>query len=135
MTTPHLILNPDSLPRPRGFAHAVVGASGTTVHIGGQAGHDSSGAIVSEDLVAQFDQAAANVIAALAAAGGRAEHLVEIQIFTTDVRGYRSQLGQLAEAYQRHFGRHYPAIALLGVGELFDPEAKVELVCTAIIPD
>jgi enamine deaminase RidA (YjgF/YER057c/UK114 family) len=135
MRGPHLVLNPDALAPPRGFAHAVVAATGKTVHLGGQAGHDSAGTIVSDDLVAQFDQAAGNVVTALGAAGGRAEHLVSMQIFTTDIDAYRSALGALAEAYRRHFGRHYPAIALMGVSGLFDPAAKVELVCTAVIPD
>jgi enamine deaminase RidA (YjgF/YER057c/UK114 family) len=135
MTSPHLILNPESLAPARGFSHVVVGATGTMVHLGGQAGHDSQGSIVSDDLVAQFDQAAANVAAALAAAGGRPEHLVSIQIFTTDIERYRLSLGELADVYHRHFGSHYPAIALMGVSALFDPDAKIELVCAAVIPD
>jgi enamine deaminase RidA (YjgF/YER057c/UK114 family) len=36
---------------------------------------------------------------------------------------------------RRHLGRHYPATALFGVTELFDPAALVELVCTAVVPD
>jgi enamine deaminase RidA (YjgF/YER057c/UK114 family) len=135
MTTRHLVLNPADLAPARGFAHAVVAAGGTTVHLGGQAGHDSDGAIVSDDLVDQFDRAAANVVTALDAAGGRPEDLVSIQIFTTDIDAYRSALRDLSRIYRRHFGRHYPAIALMGVTGLFDPAAKVELVCTALIPD
>jgi enamine deaminase RidA (YjgF/YER057c/UK114 family) len=135
MTGPHAILNPPALARARGFAHAVVAAEGTLVHLGGQAGHDGDGRIVSDDLVEQFDRAAANVMVALGAAGGRAQHLVSMQIYTTDIEAYRSQLPELADAYQRHFGRHYPAIALMGVTSLFDPGAKVELVCAAVIPD
>jgi len=135
MTSPHLILNPRALAPARGFSHVVVGATGTTVALGGQTGHDSRGVMVSDDLVAQFEQAAANVAEALAAAGGRPEHLVSMQIFTTDIEHYRLSLSELADAYRRHFGRHYPAIALMGVSGLFDPAAKVELVCTAVIPD
>lgn len=135
MTGSHSVVNPPTLPPARGFAHAVVVAGGTTVHLGGQTGHDSSGSIVSDDLLEQFDRAAANVVTALEAAGGRAEHLVSVQIYTTDIAAYRASLADLAAVYQRHFGRHYPAIALMGVAELFDPAAKVELVCTAVIPD
>jgi enamine deaminase RidA (YjgF/YER057c/UK114 family) len=48
--------------------------------------------------------------------------------------GYRAALRELAPVYRRHFGQHYPAIALIGVAELFDPAAKLELVGTAVLP-
>ena len=134
MTTPHEILNPETLPKPIGFSHAVVAAEGRTVYVGGQAGLDGDGKLVSDDLVEQFDQAAANVVAALAAAGAAPDQLVSMQIFVTDVGEYKARLTDLARAYQSHFGKHYPAIALLGVKELFEPAAQVELVCTAVVP-
>ncbi|MGH2806186.1 MAG: RidA family protein [Actinomycetota bacterium] len=135
MTSPHEILNPDALPAAVGFAHAVVAAPGRTVYLGGQAGLDAESNLVSEGLVAQFDKAAENVVTALAAAGGKPEHLVAMQIYVTDIAEYRNSLKGLADAYQKHLGRHYPAIALLGVNDLFDPAAKVELVATAVIPE
>jgi enamine deaminase RidA (YjgF/YER057c/UK114 family) len=58
-----------------------------------------------------------------------------MQIYVTDVAAYKGALTELGAAYREHFGRHYPATALLGVSELFDPAAKVELVCTAVIPN
>ena len=134
MTTPHEILNPETLATPVGFSHAVVAAEGRTVYLGGQAGIDKDGKLVSEDLVEQFSQAAANVVDALAAAGAAPDQLVSMQIYVTDVAEYKSKLADLASAYQSNFGKHYPAIALLGVAELFEPAAKVELVCTAVVP-
>jgi enamine deaminase RidA (YjgF/YER057c/UK114 family) len=134
VTTPHAIVNPPALADPVGFSHAVVAAPGMTVYLGGQAGHDASGTIVSESITEQFGQAAANVTAALAAVGAEPEHIVSMQIYVTDVAAYRAELSELAAAYRSHFGRHYPAIALFGVSELFDPAARVELVCTAVIP-
>jgi enamine deaminase RidA (YjgF/YER057c/UK114 family) len=135
MTSPHLILNPDELAPPRGFAHTVISAAGTTVYLGGQAGHDGDGNIVSDDLLEQFDRAAANVVAALAAAGGTADHIVSMQVFTTDAEEYRNSARALRDAYQRHFGTHYPAVSFFEVTGLFDAAAKVELVCTAVIPE
>lgn len=135
MTSPHEIVNPPTLAEPVGFSHAVVAAQGRTVFIGGQAGHDASGVIVGESVADQFAQAASNVVSALDAVGAVPEHLVSMQIYVTDVAAYREALPQLAIAYRKHLGRHYPAIALFGVSELFDPAAKVELVCTAVIPE
>ena len=134
MTSPHEILNPDTLPKRVGFAHAVVAAEGRTVYLGGQAALDVDGNIVGTSVAEQFAQAARNVVAALEAAGGSPEHLVSMQIFVTDVAEYKASLSELATAYRESFGRHYPAVALLGVNELFDPAAKVELVCIAVIP-
>jgi enamine deaminase RidA (YjgF/YER057c/UK114 family) len=135
MTSPHLIMNPSELAPPRGFAHVVVGAAGTAVYLGGQTAHDADGNIVSDDLVEQFDRAAGNVVSALAAAGGKPEHLVSMQVFTTAADDYRRAAAPLGEIYRRHFGKHYPALSFFEVAGLFDPAAKVELVCTAVIPD
>lgn len=125
--TPHRIVNPETLPAPSGFAHAVVAAPGRTVYLGGQIGE---GATVAE----QFSAAAANVVTALRAAGGEPQHLVSLTIFVTDVEAYRSALGSIGDAYRDHFGRHYPAMALFEVSRLFEPDALVELVGVAVVP-
>ena len=134
MTSPHNILNPSTLADPVGFSHAVIAAKGRTVYLGGQAAHDSNGKIVGGSMAEQFAQAASNVVLALDAAGAKPEHLVSMQIFVTDVAAYRTELKELAVAYKTNFGAHYPAIALLEVKGLFDPAAKVELVCVAVVP-
>jgi enamine deaminase RidA (YjgF/YER057c/UK114 family) len=83
----------------------------------------------------QFEAAAHNVMTALAAAGGMATHLVSMQIFVTSAAEYREALGEVGAAYRRHFGTHYPAMALVEVSALFDPNARVELLCVAVIPE
>jgi enamine deaminase RidA (YjgF/YER057c/UK114 family) len=133
--TGHEIVNPDALSPPIGFSHVVVPAAGRTVYLAGQTGHDANGRIVNESLVDQFDRACANVVTALSAARAKPEHLVSIHIYVTDVEGYRAALPELGAPYRRHFGRHYPAISLFGVEALFDADALVELVCTAVIPE
>jgi enamine deaminase RidA (YjgF/YER057c/UK114 family) len=136
MTTgPHEIINPESLAPSSGFAHAVAAGEGRLVFLGGQAGIDLSGSIVGDDFLSQFDQAASNVLTALSAAGGSAEHLVSLHIYVTDVNGYRAVLPEVGSIYRRHFGRHYPAIALFGVNELFEPRALIELVGIAVVPN
>jgi enamine deaminase RidA (YjgF/YER057c/UK114 family) len=131
--SPHRIVNPDSLHSPRGYAHAVVAAPGKTVFLGGQIGVSKEGK-VPDDLVEQFDQACANVVEALRAAGGEPEHLVSLQIFATDVGEYAARTEEIGVAYRKHFGRHFPAMALLATFELFEPGAQVELVGVAVIP-
>lgn len=130
---PHRIVNPDGLLPPVGFSHAVVAAPGRVVHLGGQTGHHADGTLP-EGIVAQFEQAARNLVVALDAVGAAPGDLTALSIYVTDMAGYRAALRELGPAYQRHLGRHYPAIALLGVASLFDPDALVELVATAVLP-
>jgi enamine deaminase RidA (YjgF/YER057c/UK114 family) len=132
--TPHRLLNPDTLPPPRGYSHVVVAATGTVVALAGQTGHRADGTL-EEDLAGQFDQAAGNVAEALRAAGGAPEHLVQLLIFVTDVSEYRDHREEIGEAYRRQLGRHFPAMALIGVSELVDPRARVEIVGLAVVPE
>lgn len=121
------LVNPEELPKPVGYAHAAVGR-GTPVLLAGQIGWDRSGKVVApNDLVAQFGLALDNLLVALRAAGGKPEDLAHVRIFTTDVPEYRRNLRALGEAWRQRFGRHYPAMVLAGVSELFEPGSKVEV--------
>ena len=132
LASPHEIRNPETLPKPRGFSHAVVAQAGRTVYLAGQTAQRPDGSLVSGNMVEQFDVAARNVILALEGAGAHPHDLVSMQIFVTDIAEYRRLSKEIGAAYQRHFGRHYPAMALLEVRRLFDPAAKVELMCIAV---
>jgi enamine deaminase RidA (YjgF/YER057c/UK114 family) len=131
---PHRIVNAPGLAPPVGFAHAVVAAPGRTVFLGGQIGADPAGQVREDGVAEQFDLALANLVTALAAAGGRPGDLVWMQIYVTDAAAYRLQRKRLGEVWRRHFGRHYVATALLEVSALFDPAAKVEVMGIAVIP-
>ena len=135
MSGPHRVVNPKGLAPPVGFAHAVVAAPGRTVYLGGQAAQAADGRIVGATVAEQFEVAAANLVAALAAAGGAPEHLVSLHVYVTDAAAYRAALAELGAAYRRHLGRHYVATALFEVAGLFDPAAEVELVGIAVVPD
>jgi enamine deaminase RidA (YjgF/YER057c/UK114 family) len=109
-------------------------APGRTVYLAGQIGQKQDGSVVQGTIADQFEAAAGNVLKALKAAGGRAEHLVSMQVFVTDLADYQRSLAQVGAAYRRSFGKHYPAMALLEVKSLFDAAARVELMCIAVIP-
>lgn len=134
VTSPHSMIQPDRLAPGRGFSHAVVAEAGRTVWTAGEIGLDSAGRVVAGDWADQFDQALGNVVTALAAAGAEPGHVVSMQIFTTDIAAYRDATSDLARVYGRHFGHHYPAMALVGVTELVEPAAVVEVMATAVVP-
>jgi enamine deaminase RidA (YjgF/YER057c/UK114 family) len=128
MSGGHRIVAPSELPEPSGYAHAVVAAPGRTVYLGGQTG-------AGETLAEQFDAAAKALLTALRAAGGEPDDLVSLVVFTTDMDEYRASVRELGEVWRRHFGRRYPAMALIGASALFDPEARVELMGVAVVPE
>ena len=128
----HQFLNPDGLSPARGFSHGAIPASGRTLYIAGQTGHHQD-MTLDAGLVEQFARACQSVAAVIREAGGDTTDLVSMTIYTTDVPGYRESLGPIGEAYRQVFGKHFPPMALIGVAELFDPKAKVELVCTAVV--
>jgi enamine deaminase RidA (YjgF/YER057c/UK114 family) len=88
---------------------------------------------VGESLVEQFDSAAGRLVTALRAAGGVPDNLVSLVVYTTDIDDYRASTRELGEVWRKHFGRRYPAMALIGVSALFDPAARVELMGVAVL--
>lgn len=124
----HRIVNPPELPEPSGYAHAVVAAPGRIVYLGGQTG-------AGETLAEQLDAAAGTLVAALRAAGGEPDDLVSLVVFTTDMDEYRASLRELGDVWRRHFGKRYPAMALIGASALFEPDARVELMGVAVVPE
>ena len=128
----HQLLNPEGMSPARGFSHGALPTRGNTLYIAGQTGHHEDSTLDLE-LVDQFAQACRSVVGVIAAAGGEPTDLVSMTIYTTDLQGYRESLEPIGAAYREVFGKHYPPMALIGVSELFDPEALVELVCVAVI--
>lgn len=132
-------LNPPQLPKPSGFSHAVIAPRGTTVYLAGQTALDLDGAIVGggdePDVVAQFAQCLSNVLTALGAAGGRAEHLTSIRIYIVDVEAYKARAREIGAVWRQLAGTKYPAAAGIGVARLWDDDALVEIEAVAVIPD
>ncbi len=133
--TPHEIVNPLTLAEPSGSSHALVVSPGRVVHVGGQRAYRPDGRIVGTGLVEQFDRALANAVEALRAAGAEPAHVVDMRVFTTSMAAYRAQSQSVGAVYRRHMGRFHPPMTVLGVVDLLDPDAVVEVVCTAVVPD
>ena len=120
-------INPSELARPSGFSHAVSVTASRMVFLAGQVGMDRDGTVVSGGVVAQFEQALANLLTALAAAGGQPDDLVSLTIYIVDLADYQVHGKQIGAVWRRLVGTEYPATAGVGVTRLWDPEALVEL--------
>jgi enamine deaminase RidA (YjgF/YER057c/UK114 family) len=126
-------VNPPQLAKPSGFSHAVVATGGRLVFLAGQTALDASGAVVGDDVVAQFEQALGNLLTALRAAGGTPEHLTSLTIYATDLAGYRTRGKEIGAVWRRLAGARYPAMAAVGVARLWDAAALIEVQGFAVI--
>jgi enamine deaminase RidA (YjgF/YER057c/UK114 family) len=126
-------LQPKGWAPPKGYANGIA-AEGRSVFVAGQIGWDENAVLVSDDFVAQVEQALRNVVAVLAEAGGEPGHLVRVNWYVTDKREYVARQREIGEAYRRAIGRHFPAMTLLVVKDLLEPGAKVEIEATAVVP-
>jgi enamine deaminase RidA (YjgF/YER057c/UK114 family) len=128
------LINPEALGAPIGYSNGVLAdAGGKLLFIAGQIAWDQNQRIVSDDFVEQFDQALANVIAVLKAAGGEPDNLVRIVIYITNKLEYRAQIKAVGERYRKHMGKHFPAMVLVQVASLLEDAAKVEIEAMAVL--
>jgi enamine deaminase RidA (YjgF/YER057c/UK114 family) len=128
------ILQPAGWKAPSGYANGIA-ARGTLVFLAGQVGWDAAQRFPSGDLAAQFEQALGNVLAVLAEAGGRPEHLCRVTAYCCDKPAYLAARPRLGRIWRRLMGRHYPAMSMIFVGDLLDSPGKIELEATAVIPE
>ena len=123
-------INPDNLAPPVGFAHGWLVESGGlhTLYFAGQCGYDLTGRVASRgDLVAQTDQAMANLGCVLENAGLGYEDVVQLNFYLRSSEDYHLARKELGHVWRRYCGTHYPAMALFGVVSLYDPDAVIEI--------
>ena len=132
--TRHQLFNPDGMPPASGFSYGALADEGRVLHIAGLTGHKVDGSI-SDSMVEQFSSSCRSVARVIEEAGGKPSDLVSMTIYTPTIDEYRSHLKEIGNGYRGVFGKHYPPMALLGISELFDPKAKVELICVAVVPN
>lgn len=131
--SPHQFLAPEGWAPARGYANGML-AHGRMIFTGGLIGWNAQQEFEHADLVGQFEQTLRNIVAVLAEAGARPEHLVRLTWYITDKREYLDNLKDLGAAYRRVLGRHFPAMAVVQVVALMEDEAKIEIEATAVIP-
>lgn len=128
-------LLPSSWKAPIGYANGIVAPAGARiVFIAGQVGWTAQQQFESEDLLPQFEQALRNVLAVLAEAGGRPEHIGRMTVYCCDKPAYLAVRKPLGAVWRQLMGNHYPAMSMIFVSDLLDHPGKVELEATAAVP-
>ena len=122
----------DSGPMPKGYANGRIGR-GPVLHVAGQVGWNADGRFAAKDLPGQFAQALDNVIAVVHAARGRTVDIAEMTIYVTDIEAYRQGRKEIGPLWRERMQSHFPAMALVGVAALVEPEALVEIQAVAYL--
>ncbi|HTN70507.1 MAG TPA: RidA family protein [Methylomirabilota bacterium] len=131
---PFELLNPAALESPVGYSHVAKITSGQIVHVAGQAPFDANGQVVGKgDFVAQFTQVMRNLKTAVEAAGGRPDQYAVLTIYITDLQAYGKNKKLLGSAYRQVFGKYFPAITLVEVKSLYNPDCMVEISGLAVV--
>jgi enamine deaminase RidA (YjgF/YER057c/UK114 family) len=127
---------PAGWPRPRGFSHAVVANGTRSVRIAGQIGRapDQTHIPAGTDAGTQWQIALSNLVTVLKAAGGEPPHLVALRAYVTNIAEFNEAGPAIGAAWGKTLGRHFPAMTLVQVQALIDPNAKVEIEADAILP-
>jgi enamine deaminase RidA (YjgF/YER057c/UK114 family) len=126
-------LQPPGWVRPKGYSNGVV-SSGRMVFVAGQVGWDGSEHFQTDDLVGQVRQSLGNIVAILAQAGARPEHIVRMNWYLADQKEYNARLDEIGKAYREIIGPHYPAMTALQVAGFVEHGAKIEIEATAMLP-
>jgi enamine deaminase RidA (YjgF/YER057c/UK114 family) len=129
------ILNPPGWKRPKGYSNGIVVPRGRTVYVAGMVGWNAQEQFETDDFVGQTRQIFRNIVAVLAEAGARPEHIVRMTWFITDADEYLSRAKEIGAAYREEMGRHFPAMAVIVIKSLIEPGAKLEIETTAVIPE
>ncbi|KPK09489.1 MAG: enamine deaminase RidA [Betaproteobacteria bacterium SG8_39] len=128
------ILHPKGWAPAIGYANGIAVSGGKLVFIAGQVGWDAEQKFHSEALAPQFEQALKNVLAVLAEAGGKPEHICRITAFCCDKPAYLAARKDLGRVWKDLMGKHFPCMSMIFVSDLLDSPGKIELEATAVVP-
>src|SRR5437879_8008602 len=121
MTREIEFLNPPELMKPVGFSHAAETRGGRMLFLAGQAAKGRAGRVVGKgDLVAQFRRVCENLKTLVTAAGGRLTDVAKLTIYVLDAGEFKRQGEPIGVVYREYFGKHFPAMTLVGVRDLYD---------------
>lgn len=128
-------INPPSLGAHPGYSNGMLAhRGGHILFIAGQVGWDEQHQMAGPGFVEQFGKAIENVLQVVKEAGGAPTHIGRLTIYVVDRSDYLAHLHDIGVIYREFMRDHYPATTLVEVSALLEPEAKVEIEATAVLP-
>jgi enamine deaminase RidA (YjgF/YER057c/UK114 family) len=128
------ILQPPNWVRPRGYSNGV-SATGRAVFVSGMVGWNAQEEFVAKDFAGQVRQALQNIVEVLRVAVARPEHIARMTWYVLDKKEYLAAAKDIGAAYREIIGRHYPAMTVVEVSGLLEPDARLEIEVTAVVPE
>ena len=128
------VIHPPEWTPTKGYSAGMRADGGAHIFVAGQIGWDAQQRFTTDDFIEQFAIALDNVLSVVRAAGALPEHIVEMTVYVTDLDAYRQRARELGPVWRERLGRHYPAMALVGVSGLVEPRAQVEIQARAVLP-
>ena len=125
------VLLPEGWERPSGYSNGIQTGDGHIL-VAGMAGWDKH-QVFPKSFADQFELALVNTVAVLAAGGGAPKHIVRMTWFVKGLHHYRNNIADVGRAYRKVVGKNYPVMAVIGVSDLVEPEALIEIETTAVI--
>lgn len=126
-------LSPSDWPPPRGYSNGIQ-VAGTQVFVAGMIGWDATGRLA-QGFIPQLEQVLRNVVAVLAEADAGPEHVVRMTWYVKDLEAYRENLAEIGQTYRRVMGKNFPTMAVVGVTDLVERGAIIEIEATAVLPE
>ncbi len=121
--------NPSNLAEPGGYSHVV--RDGNIVWIAGQVARDANGNTVGVgDAEAQTEQVFQNLKTALASVGCDFSHVVKVNTFMT----HRDDISAYRKVRPKYIDSDLPVSTLVLCSGLADPDFRIEIECTAVVP-
>jgi enamine deaminase RidA (YjgF/YER057c/UK114 family) len=127
-------LCPPGWPRPKGYSNAMA-ARGRIVMTAGVVGWNERQEFAEKTMAGQFAQTLRNILAILECDGADPRNIARMTCYVTSIDEYVAAAKEIGAAWKEIMGRHYPAMALVEVVRLVEPEAKIEIEATAVIPE
>ena len=128
------ILQPSGWPQPKGYSNGIA-VKGTMVFVAGIVGWNEKEEFETDNFAEQARQALKNIVAVLAEADARPEHITRMTWYLGDIEEYNASLRELGKVYQEELGKVYPAMTGIQVAGFVEDGAKLEIEVTAVIPD
>ena len=127
-----VILQPPNWKRPKGYSNGIK-ASGEMIFIAGVVGWNENEVFTGKDIVSQFRQAIVNILAILKEADAEPKHMVRMTWYVKDMQGYRDNIREIGFIYQELLGKSFPVMSCIGVNDLVEEQALLEIEVTAVL--
>ena len=112
-----------------GYAHAV--RLGRQVFVSGTAADDEDGHVVGEDITTQTRYIFYKIEQMLTETGGSMRDVVRTRLFLTDIRHWQAA----AHVHGEFFEGIRPALTMVKISSLIDPQALIEIEVDAVIAE